>query len=86
MKKNQRKDKMKEEVLFYGVKDKHGNLWLELCDASIAYKMDKKFWRKIVNQIKRGDLEISGSKYEPIYRERVLQIVDMIKEGLRNWK
>lgn len=77
---------MAREILFQGVKEEEGSLSLELCDTPISYKMDRQFWRGIAQQIERQVLKMSGAKEDPKYKEKMIDIGDMIEEGLRNWK
>jgi hypothetical protein len=77
---------MAREILFQGVKEEGGSLFLELCDTPISYKMDRKFWRGIAQQIERQVLKMSGAKEDPKYKEKMIDIGDVIEEGLRNWK
>lgn len=77
---------MAREILFQGVKEEEGSLFLELCDTPISYKMDRKFWRGIAQQIERQVLKMSSAKGDPKYKEKMIDIGDTIEESLRNWK
>lgn len=77
---------MAREILFHGVKDEDGTLSLELCDTPVSYRMDRKFWKSIADLVEKTDFQRSIYKGEPLYRERVVGIVNSIRESLSNYK
>ncbi len=79
---------MAKEILFHGVRDEDGTLSLELCDTPVSYRMDKKFWKSIADLVEKTDFQRSIYKHkgEPLYRERVIEIVNSIRESLSSYK
>ena len=77
---------MAREILFHGVRDEDGTLSLELCDTPVSYRMDRKFWKSIADLVEKTDFQRSIYKGEPSYRERVIEIVNSIRDSLSSAK
>lgn len=69
---------MKREVLFEGVRDRDGDLFLEVSGANVATYMGRKFWEGIVRHFNKKHLEYFDARD----RTAVKQKLEIIRKAL----